>query len=185
MGVFDFHDFDEDFNPLDKSEIEGLGYRSNRNAFVREIKESDDTAVFKEALDAFFLSGAIKLFRADKSPSSVSTRHHTMLVHRATSQDAHEEDRDLVTMLLADNAYRKKASMGRLWRLWQRDFSPVSGFRSPNLQGRKALLASRLFSSKRSTDSNRPENRFWSSMVVMTIGMTCRTLTRRTCGTFL
>lgn len=133
MGVSDFHDFDEDFNPVDKSEVEELGYRSNRNAFVRQIKDSDDTVVFKKALDAFFLSGAIKLFRADKDPRTVSTRHHTMLVHRATSQDAHEEDRDLVTTLLAQNAYRKKTSMERLWRLWEEDFSPVSMVQEPEL----------------------------------------------------
>lgn len=133
MGVSDFHDFDEDFNPLDKAEVDELGYRSNRNAFVRQIKDSDDTDVFRKALDAFFLSGAIKLFRADKDPKSVSTRHHTMLVHRATSQDAHEEDRDLVTTLLAKNAYRKKASLDRLWRLWLEDFAPVSEVQEPKL----------------------------------------------------
>lgn len=139
MGVSDFHDFDEDFNPLDKSEVEERGYRSNSNAFVRRIKDSDDTDVFKGAVDAFFLSGAIKLFRADKDPRSVSIRHHTMLVHRATSQDAHEEDRDLVTTLLAQNAYRKKASLDRLWKLWQDDFAPVSLVQEPDLARPESL----------------------------------------------
>ncbi|WP_426664459.1 Z1 domain-containing protein [Rhodanobacter aciditrophus] len=133
MGVSDFHDFDADFNPLDKSEVEELGYHSHRKAFVRQIKDSDDTAVFRKAIDAFFLAGAMKLLRADRDPGSVSTRHHTMLVHRATSQDAHEDDRNLVTTLLAQNAYRRKSALDRLWRLWLDDFSPVSEAQEPGL----------------------------------------------------
>jgi hypothetical protein len=139
MGVSDFHDCDEDFNPLDSAVVEGLGFRSNRNAFVRRIKDADDTATLSGALDAFFLSGAIKLFRRDKDPSSVSTRHHTMLVHRAVSQDAHDEDRNLVITLLAENAYRRKTALDRLWRLWKNDFELVSAAQEPGLARPESL----------------------------------------------
>lgn len=126
MGVSDFHDFDDEFNPLSDEEVEELGFRSNQNAFVRRIESTDDDAIFCKALDAFFLTGALKLFRADQDPGAVSVRHHTMLVHRSPGQLAHDEDREKVTLLLAKNAYRKPASLQRLWKLWLDDFEPVS-----------------------------------------------------------
>ncbi|WP_426270496.1 Z1 domain-containing protein [Dyella kyungheensis] len=133
MGVSDFYDFDADFNPLDDEETEKLGYRSNKKAFVRQIKGADDTEIFKKALDTFFLSGAMKLFRAAKDPKLVSVRHHTMLVHRAVQQDAHEDDRLRVLMLLDENGYRKRSAIQRLWKLWQEDFEPVSLAQEPSL----------------------------------------------------
>lgn len=139
MGVSDFHDFDEDLNPLSEAEKLEQGLRSNRAAFVRPIPDVEDESVFRKALDAFFLTGAIKLFRADRDPKSVSTRHHTMLVHRATSQDAHESDRDLVTRLISDNAYLRKGSKERLWLLWKDDFEPVSFARQPELARPQSL----------------------------------------------
>ncbi len=133
MGVSDFHDFDEDFNPLDDEEIEKLGYRSNKKAFVRQIEGADDSDVFKKALDGFFLSGAMKLFRAGKDPKSVGVRHHTMLIHRAVAQDAHEDDRERVLRLLEENEYRKRVAFQRLWKLWKEDFEPVSLAQEPSL----------------------------------------------------
>ncbi|QGW66673.1 endonuclease [Lysobacter soli] len=133
MGVADFHDFDDEFNPRSKEEVADMGYVSNRNAFVRSIVDSDDTGTFAKALDAFFLTGALKLFRNDLAPGSVSTRHHTMLVHRSSGQDAHDEDRDTVRQLLSRNAYRKAVSLERLWRLWKEDFEPVSAVKEPGL----------------------------------------------------
>lgn len=133
MGVSDFHDFDDELNPLDDAERGARGFHSNRAAFVRPIKDIDDEKIFRRALDAFFLTGAIKLFRADKDPKAVSTRHHTMLIHRATSQHAHDEDRNLVIRLISENAYRRQSAKERLWQLWQSDFEPVSLVKEPEL----------------------------------------------------
>lgn len=133
MGVSDFHDFDEDFNPLSEEEVEARGVHSNQNAFVRFIGGDDDSGDFRAALDAFFLTGAIKLFRADKDKGSVNVRHHTMLVHRSSGQYAHAEDHDAVTLLLAENAYRRPSAIKRLWRLWIEDFEPVSRAQEPAL----------------------------------------------------
>lgn len=133
MGVSDFHDFDEELNPLGDAERDQLGFESNRRAFVRPIKDADDESVFRKALDAFILTGAIKLLRTSKDPKAVSTRHHTMLVHRATRQDAHEGDRELVRKLLNQNAYHRQASNDRLWKLWKDDFEQVSLVKEPSL----------------------------------------------------
>jgi len=133
MGVSDFHDFDIDFNPLDEADVKKLGFSSNKKAFVRKFSSEEEQKTLKAALDAFFLAGAIKLFRNKQSPGIVSVRHHTMLVHRATQQDAHEEDAKLVREMFTANTYRKPAAINRLWDLWKQDFEPVSIAQEPNL----------------------------------------------------
>ncbi|HGM7321349.1 TPA: Z1 domain-containing protein [Stenotrophomonas maltophilia] len=133
MGVSDFHDFDDDFNPLEPDEVASKGYASKQKAFVRKVSEKEEEERFSEAIDAFFLSGAIKLFRAESNPRSVSTRHHTMLVHRSVRQTVHEEDRTLVMDLVAKNEYRRPSSFKRLWKLWLNDFEPVSVAQEPDL----------------------------------------------------
>lgn len=133
MGVSDFHDFDEEFNPLNDDEIDALGYQSNRKAFVRRIEDDDDGKMLRHALDAFFLAGAMKLFRADRMPGSVSTRHHTMLVHSSSQRLAHDNDRERVVQLIHENGYKRKSSLARLWQLWKEDFEPVSRVKEPNL----------------------------------------------------
>lgn len=126
MGVSDFHDFDDDFNPLSEEEIERLGFRSKQKCFVRKISNEHEEEMLKSAIDAFFLAGAVKLFRHAKDGGAVSIRHHTMLVHRATQQVAHEVDAERIRTLYIENAYRKQSSMERIWRLWKDDFEPVS-----------------------------------------------------------
>lgn len=133
MGVSDFHDFDEDLNPLSEDEVLALGVRSNKAAFVRPIKDVEGESELGVALDSFFLTGALKLFRASRVPGSISVRHHTMLVHRAVNQDAHEDDRLLVCGQYEKNGYRRHLSKDRLWKLWMADFEPVSVAREPNL----------------------------------------------------
>lgn len=133
MGVSDFHDFDSEFNPLDDEDIERLEFLSKKRAFVRQISSAQESEKLKEALDAFFLAGAIKLFRYERNAYALSIRHHTMLVHRASQQDAHEEDCQLVRDLIAENKYRKSSSIERLWRLWKENFEPVSLAQEPGL----------------------------------------------------
>jgi hypothetical protein len=139
MGVADFHDFDGEFNPLDEKDVERLGFRSKKKAFVREIASDKEKVKLKEALDAFFLAGAIKLFRNKRNPGVVSVRHHTMLVHRASQQDAHEEDANLVREMFTANTYRKPHAIDRLWELWKNDFEPVSLAQEPGLARPAAL----------------------------------------------
>lgn len=133
MGISDFHDFDEDFNPLHDEEVEQLGVRSNRKAFVRKVENHDDDTMFRQALDAYFLAGAIKLFRHARDPGSVNVRHHTMLVHRGAQRVVHEDDRRRVCDLLGANAYSQESAKRRLWKLWEDDFREVCEVREPDL----------------------------------------------------
>ena len=70
---------------------------SNREAYIRELhaKTRDDHAEreeLKQALAAFLVTGAIKLYRQKKDPSlSKAYRHHTMLIHDAQQKAAHAD----------------------------------------------------------------------------------------------
>ncbi|MFD0342636.1 Z1 domain-containing protein [Streptomyces sp. NPDC127117] len=76
MGVQDFHDLD--------------GTGTAEETHVRGIY--DDTGDrLQEALDAFVLTGALKLYRADHGVPSGPFRHHTMLVHESVKMDDHAD----------------------------------------------------------------------------------------------
>ena len=70
---------------------------SNREAYVRDLhaKSRDDQIEQKElreALAAFIVTGAIKLYRQGLDPSLAKHyRHHTMLIHDAAQKAAHKE----------------------------------------------------------------------------------------------
>ena len=59
----------------------------NEKAFVRHLEAKDDEPDMQDeelakAIDAFVLTGAVKLYREAVDPSLALTfRHHTMLVH--------------------------------------------------------------------------------------------------------
>ena len=125
MGARDFLDLDEDGRELTEDEIP-KDFESKRRAFVRDIAGDDtDPGNLPEALDAFVLAGASKLYRAD-AEVSLSTRHHTMLVHRSVRQKAHDEDAELVRGLFDAAQYSRHSSRARLRRLWETNFAPVS-----------------------------------------------------------
>ena len=112
MGPSDFHDLDP-----------SPGAPSNKRARVRDITTDDDAADehLPKALDAFVLSGALKLFRAERG-EMVSTKHHTMLVHTSARKADHEEIAALVSHLYAHAGYVTGAARPRLERLFVEDF---------------------------------------------------------------
>ena len=74
MGVQDFHD-------LDRSTT---AHGAAEETHVRGIYE-DTGDRLQEALDAFVLTGALKLYRADHGVPEGPFRHHTMLVHESVT----------------------------------------------------------------------------------------------------
>ncbi|MET9917823.1 Z1 domain-containing protein [Streptomyces sp. NPDC006435] len=76
MGVQDFHDLD--------------GGGTAEETHVRGIR--DDTGDrLQEAMDAFVLTGALKLYRIDRGVPEGPFRHHTMLVHESVRMDDHAD----------------------------------------------------------------------------------------------
>ncbi len=118
MGVSDFYDLDG--TPDDEDT------RPNRRAYVRPVVGTDEEAGnLPKALDAFVLSGAIKLFRAEQDPSA-SFRHHTMLAHVSSRVADHEQLAAAVRSTLERAGYEGGKGVDRLAALFESDFRPVS-----------------------------------------------------------
>jgi len=82
----------------------------------------------QEAVDAFVLSGAIKLYRIKKfDVSEKLARHHTMLVHESSANLDHEEMAVLIQKEIWEKSdYFGGKGMQRLKTLFEKDFIPHS-----------------------------------------------------------
>lgn len=119
MGAAEFQDLDVDFG-----ESAAAFDTSNVKAHVRPLSDdSDDDSGLREALDAFVLSGAVKLFRQEHGIGTF--RHHTMLVHHAMQRAVHSEKAAEVRALWANGGYFAPASGDRLRELYEKDVLPV------------------------------------------------------------
>ncbi|MGY1701418.1 Z1 domain-containing protein [Geodermatophilus sp. SYSU D00766] len=122
MGASDFHDLDVDFAGEPKTI-----HNSNEKAFVRDLVADTNDARLEElqaALDAFVLTGAIKLYR--RGPLGEKFRHHTMLVHESVKMDDHAILADKIRELWKRAGYDTPDGVARLRRMFVADFSPVS-----------------------------------------------------------
>ncbi|MFV5994587.1 Z1 domain-containing protein [Streptomyces sp. NPDC056231] len=107
MGVQDFHDLD--------------GEGAAEETHVRGIYE-DTGDRLQEAMDAFVLTGALKLYRIDHGVPEDPFRHHTMLVHESVKMDDHA-DLALRIKTMWDNAdFKSRSGHARLEALFAADF---------------------------------------------------------------
>lgn len=127
MGVGDFHDIDSPIDPEDRN-VEN----SQEKAFVRDLlaEGSDQDEEILNALDAFVVSGAVKLYREANGRGEGLYRHHTMLMHESVRKADHAAMEERVRKIWKSAAYSSPASMGRLRRLYEADFLPVSRARA-------------------------------------------------------
>lgn len=122
MGPSDFHDLD---SPDDEeTEKERNLANSNELAYVRPVTEDETHAALQEAIDAFIVSGSIKLFR-ERQGSEALFRHHTMLVHESVRQAEHKQLADVVRSLWKEGGYYAPSGLGRLRDLFEADFLPI------------------------------------------------------------
>ncbi|MFE9723769.1 Z1 domain-containing protein [Streptomyces sp. NPDC005794] len=107
MGVQDFHDL----------ESEGTAEETH----VRGIH--DDTGDrLQDALDAFVLTGALKLYRAAHGVPEGPFRHHTMLVHESVRQREHAVLALRINSMWHRSAYTGQEGHARLAALLADDF---------------------------------------------------------------
>ena len=132
MGGAAFHDLASDTSPDDgDADEEKTLANSNEKAYMRSLLADPDDPEARDAemlaaLDAYVLSGAIKLHRAASLGKPKLFRHHTMLLHESVRTADH--------VMIADNARRVWKSAGydlpmglkRLQDSWNDDFKPVS-----------------------------------------------------------
>lgn len=121
MGVRDFHDLD----------VEN-GETPNKQAFVRLFEEGDETSLAR-AMDAFVVSGALKLFRR-ANDIEADFRHHTMMVHESVSNEDQFVRRDELLSMWKSAGYASTgAGPARLRKILEDDFRAVSKNREPTL----------------------------------------------------
>ncbi|MFI6641562.1 Z1 domain-containing protein [Streptomyces sp. NPDC050504] len=125
MGVQDFHDLDSSV-PQDERTVAN----SQEKAHVRDIREATGDRL-QEAVDAFILSGAIKLYRADHGVPEGPFRHHTMLVHESVRTNDHSQLALRINTVWHQAGYTSQAGHARLEALYDSDFREVSSSRAP------------------------------------------------------
>ncbi len=125
MGIRDFHDLDGAPNQPGPNEL----------ALVRDIVGADgEEGNLPRAIDAFVLTGAIKLWRETKEPAlGKRYRHHTMLIHTDVSNATQDALASQVKDVFDDGTYDQAAALLRLEKLWQQDFQPVCADRAGDL----------------------------------------------------
>ena len=126
MGIDDFHDLDE------SPDGERTFANSNEKAFVRNLEAKDDEPDIQDeelakAIDAFVLTGAVKLYREAVDPSLALTfRHHTMLVHDSVLTADHRDIADRVKALWKGADFVGPAGKARLKAFYEIDIRPVA-----------------------------------------------------------
>ncbi|OAV77189.1 Z1 domain-containing protein [Dietzia sp. 111N12-1] len=124
MGVRHFHDIARNYDDEPRTFA-----NSNEKAYVRNLlgdpKASPDLRYeeLQNALDSWVLSGAIKLYR--QGCSSLRFRHHTMLIHEATTQAAHAAAAEDVRRIWSQSLFGSSLGLSRLRRLYEEDLLPV------------------------------------------------------------
>ncbi|MEV0451416.1 Z1 domain-containing protein [Streptomyces sp. NPDC050600] len=120
MGVQDFHDLE----PTAERSIA----TSQEEAHVRGVYDGPDDRLL-EAMDAFVLSGALKLFRISRGIPEGNYRHHTMLVHDSVRMADHAA---LALRLnsMWHESYGSSSAHERLAKLFENDFKPVCDARA-------------------------------------------------------
>ncbi|MGW1600945.1 Z1 domain-containing protein [Streptomyces eurythermus] len=127
MGAQDFHDLDSAIPREARTYA-----NSQEKAHIRDIYNSEEGRL-QEAMDAFVLSGALKLYRADHGVPDGPFRHHTMLVHESVRKDDHAELALDINSMWHQAGYSSAAGHERLAQLWASDFAPVSEARAAGL----------------------------------------------------
>jgi hypothetical protein len=122
MGATDFHDL---YGVAEDPSYES----SNALAYVRDIfGDDDDRQRLREAIDAFVLAGAIKLYRKSIG-SSIDIEHHTMLVHESVRNVEQRLLADEVKKIWESGSWFTPAAARRLHQLYENDHLPVMGAR--------------------------------------------------------
>ncbi|MFF1459814.1 Z1 domain-containing protein [Streptomyces sp. NPDC058330] len=107
MGVQDFHDLDAE-GAAEETHVRGI---------------YDDTGDrLQEALDAFVLTGALKLYRTEHGVPAGPFRHHTMLVHESIRMAEHAALALRINSMWHRSAYTGREGHARLAALLEKDF---------------------------------------------------------------
>ncbi len=122
MGGTKFHDLE----PLDEEFKRDPRY-SNQAAYMRSLTAQtgpDEDAEIREALAAYVLSGAIKLWR-EASGEKVDVRHHTMLVHESVRQADHKELANKIVRVWHQTGFTSPQGREVMKKLFENDYKRI------------------------------------------------------------
>lgn len=140
MGIHDFFDFAEDGGELGEGDP-----TPKEDAHVRSILGGDeDLANLPKAIDAFVISGALKLFRK-KAGANVSVKHHTMLIHCSVRIADHDVYAELTQKIFDQAGYGRACAYSRLEQLWKDEFKEISETLSPDSPAPKDFAALKAY----------------------------------------
>jgi hypothetical protein len=127
MGVSDFHDLDSEVDIADRTVA-----NSEEKAHVRDLVAQGPARAGEmlSALDAYVLSGSVKLYREQNGLGAGYFRHHTMLVHESVKQAEHRVLADEIRAVWGSAGYSSPTGIARLRRLYDDDFLAVSRARA-------------------------------------------------------
>ncbi|MGZ2356115.1 Z1 domain-containing protein [Streptomyces sp. 372A] len=127
MGVQDFHDLDTDEGTAEETHVRGI------------YEDTGDR--LQEALDAFVLTGALKLYRADRGVPEGPFRHHTMLVHESVRMAEHTALALRISTMWHQAAYTGRQGHDRLAGLFASDFHRFADAGLPTPESYEELRA--------------------------------------------
>ncbi|MDH6226815.1 Z1 domain-containing protein [Streptomyces sp. MJP52] len=127
MGVQEFHDLDSAI-PVEERTVAN----SKEKAHVRGITDETGDRL-QEAMDAFVLSGALKLYRVSKGVPQGPFRHHTMLVHESVRTSEHSMLAERLIKMWNNAGYTGPEGHARLAKLFESDYSAVTAAQAPDL----------------------------------------------------
>ncbi|GAA1290526.1 hypothetical protein Psi02_15170 [Planotetraspora silvatica] len=122
MGASDFHDLDSELDPSQRTFS-----NSNEKAHIRMVNADSaegDAGEILEAMDAYVLAGAVKVFREQHGLATF--KHHTMLIHEAMRRDVHREQAENMHRIWRSAGYFSSASHERLRALYETDTLPAA-----------------------------------------------------------
>lgn len=121
MGVQDFHDLDSADG--EEGEAERRHVRGICDYTGDPVMGAESTGDrLQEAMDAFVLTGALKLYREKHGVPSGPFRHHTMLVHESVRMAEHAVLAERIRTMWRHAAYTGPAGHTRLASLFDKDF---------------------------------------------------------------
>ena len=123
MGILDFHDLTSELLPFPDDQAQPKKYLHIRD--IRSRRGMDENEV-QTAIDAFVLTGALKLFRHRSGVLFKKERHHTMFFSDSTRQSDMKNAKERILSLWQKSAYSSERGLKRLESLFSKDIKSRS-----------------------------------------------------------
>jgi hypothetical protein len=124
MGVKNFHDLDNEFQLIEDIPDEISNKKKHVRDILGDVDDDDSLEQLRDAIDAFVVAGAIKLYRSKVEGQRY--RHHTMFYTDSTKRADHDLAMDQIKNLWNDASYNSSAGITRLKKLYTNDFLKFS-----------------------------------------------------------